>query len=34
MTPHREWFCEYEEYDGRKVLLGDDTLEKLFFMEE
>ena len=23
-TPHREWFCEYEKYDGGDVLLGDD----------
>ena len=21
-TPHREWFCEYEKYDGRDVFLG------------
>ena len=25
MTPHREWFCEYESYDGGDVLLGDDS---------
>jgi hypothetical protein len=24
MTPHREWFCEYEKYDGGDVFLGDD----------
>ena len=23
-TPHREWFCEYEKYDGNDVFLGDD----------
>jgi len=23
-TPHREWFCEYEKYDGSDVVLGDD----------
>eukprot|EP00253_Pinus_taeda_P009077 PITA_09077 len=23
-TPHREWFCEYENYDGGNVFLGDD----------
>ena len=23
-TPHREWFCEYENYDGGDVFLGDD----------
>ena len=22
-TPHREWFCEYEKYDGSDVFLGD-----------
>jgi hypothetical protein len=25
MTPHREWFSEYEEYDGGDVFLGDDS---------
>ncbi|GFP82775.1 retrovirus-related pol polyprotein from transposon tnt 1-94 [Phtheirospermum japonicum] len=25
MTPHRQWFCEYEQYDGGDVMLGDDT---------
>jgi hypothetical protein len=24
MTPHREWFYEYERYDGGNVLLGDE----------
>lgn len=24
MTPHREWFNDYEKYDGGEVLLGDD----------
>ena len=23
-TPHREWFCRYEKYDGGDVFLGDD----------
>eukprot|EP00253_Pinus_taeda_P012211 PITA_12211 len=23
-TPHREWFCEYEKYNGGDVFLGDD----------
>eukprot|EP00253_Pinus_taeda_P022478 PITA_22478 len=23
-TPYREWFCEYEKYDGGDVFLGDD----------
>ena len=22
-TPHGEWFCEYEKYDGGDVFLGD-----------
>jgi hypothetical protein len=25
MTPHMEWFCEYERYDGGNVFLGDDS---------
>jgi hypothetical protein len=25
MTPHREWFYEYERYDGGNVLFGDDS---------
>jgi hypothetical protein len=25
MTPHREWLCEYERYDGGNVFLGDDS---------
>jgi hypothetical protein len=25
MTPHREWFCEYERYDGGTFFLGDDS---------
>ena len=24
MTPHREWFYEYEKYNGGDVYLGDD----------
>lgn len=24
MMPHREWFCEYERFNGGNVLLGDD----------
>ena len=23
-TPHREWFCDYEKYDGGDVFLGDE----------
>ena len=29
MTPHREWFCEYEKYDGGDVFLGDDLTTKI-----
>jgi hypothetical protein len=25
MTPHREWFYEYEKYEGGDVFLGDDS---------
>ena len=25
MTPHREWFCEYEKYNGGDVYLVDDA---------
>ena len=27
--PHREWFCEYEKYDGGDVLLGDDRRARI-----
>ena len=29
MTPHREWFYEYERYDGGNVFLGDDSTTKI-----
>ena len=29
MTPHREWLCEYERYDGGNVFLGDDSTTKI-----
>jgi hypothetical protein len=29
MTPHREWFFEYEKYDGGDVFLGDDSTPKI-----
>ena len=29
MTPHTEWFCEYESYDGGDVFLGDDSSYKI-----
>ena len=30
INPHREWFYEYEEYDVGDVLLGDNSLTKIF----
>jgi hypothetical protein len=29
MTPQREWFSEYEKYDGGDVFLGDDSTTKI-----
>jgi hypothetical protein len=29
MTPHREWFCEHEQYEGGDVFLGDDSTTKI-----
>jgi hypothetical protein len=29
MTPHREWLCEYEKYDGGDFFVGDDLIEKI-----
>jgi hypothetical protein len=29
MTPHKEWFSEYEKYDGGDVFLGDDSVAKI-----
>jgi hypothetical protein len=29
MTPHREWFCKYERYDGDDVFLGDEPTTKI-----
>jgi hypothetical protein len=29
MTPHREWFYEYEKYDDGDVFLGDDSTTKI-----
>ncbi|MGR6153181.1 hypothetical protein, partial [Klebsiella pneumoniae] len=28
-TPHIEWFCEYEKYDGGDVFLGDDRKARI-----
>ena len=30
-TPNREWFCEYEKYDGGDVFLGDDKNARIIF---
>jgi hypothetical protein len=29
MTPHREWFCKYERYDGGNVFLCNDSTTKI-----
>jgi hypothetical protein len=29
MNPHKEWFYEYERYDGGDVFLGDDSTTKI-----
>ena len=29
MTPHKEWFSEYEKYDGGDVFLGDHSTTKI-----
>jgi hypothetical protein len=29
MTPHKEWFSQYEKYDGGDVFLGDDATTKI-----
>jgi hypothetical protein len=29
MTPHRDWFFEYERYDGGDFFLGDDSTTKI-----
>jgi hypothetical protein len=29
MTPHREWFYEYERYDGGNVFLGDESITRI-----
>ena len=29
MTPHGEWFSEYEKYDGGNVFLGDKLVVKI-----
>ena len=33
-TPHREWFCEYEKYDGGDFLLGDYRKARIFRHEK
>ena len=29
MTPHKEWFCEYETYNGGDFLQGDNSTTKI-----
>ena len=29
MTPHRHWFCEYEELKSGDVMLGDDSPKRI-----
>jgi hypothetical protein len=29
LTPHREWFCEYERYDGGNIFIGDDSTTRI-----
>jgi hypothetical protein len=29
MTPHREWFCEYERYNGGNIFLNDDSTTRI-----
>jgi hypothetical protein len=29
MTPHKEWFCEYERYDAGNFFLGDDSTTRI-----
>ena len=29
MNPHKEWFSEYEKYNGGDVFLGDDSTTKI-----
>jgi hypothetical protein len=29
MTPHKEWLCQYERYDGGDVFLGDESTTKI-----
>jgi hypothetical protein len=29
MIPHKEWFCEYERYDGGNVFLGDESTTRI-----
>jgi hypothetical protein len=34
MNPHRDWFCEYERYDGGTVFLGDDSTTRIIGREK
>jgi hypothetical protein len=33
MTRHKDWYCEYEKYNGGDVFLGDDLVDKSYDME-
>ena len=33
-TPHREWSCEYEKYDGGDVFLADDRKARVVGREK
>ena len=33
MNPHKEWFNEYEKYDGGDLFLGDESTTKIWDME-
>ena len=29
MTPHREWLCEYEKYNGGNFFLRDESMDRI-----
>jgi hypothetical protein len=29
ITPHKQWLCEYERYNGGNVFLGDDSTTRI-----
>jgi hypothetical protein len=34
LTPHRQWFCEYEIYEGGNVFLGNDSTTRFIGREK